>query len=457
MQDMTRGEIGKKILRFTLPLLLGNLFQQLYNMVDSIVVGQFVGKEAIAAVGVSFPIMFLIIALVMGATMGTTVLVSQFFGAKNFEMLKKTISTAYIFLFIFSFVIMITGVFTTPLILKILSTPSDVFTRAKTYMLIIFLGIPLLFGYNSLAAILRGLGDSKTPLYLLIISTFVNIGLDLLFVIVFKLDVGGAALATVIAQGISFFLGFFFLSKRNELFNLKNKLIFDWEIFKKSVSIGLPSGIQQIMVGVGAMLLTKIVNGFGTDVLAAFTAVTKIDAFATVPALNFGMAISTFVGQNLGAGKIERIKEGVKSTLLMTLFISMTTSIIIVLFPEFLISLFNRDKVVINLGSEYLRIVGFFYFTFAVMFVFNGVLRGAGDTIIPMFATVVSQFLLRVPAASLLSKIWGTKGIWWGMPIAWGAGMAFSFAYYKTGKWKKRKIGFKDIEKVDIMEELEKF
>jgi len=454
---MTEGGIGSKIFNFTLPLLLGNIFQQLYNMVDSIVVGQFIGKEAIAAVGVSFPIMFLLIALIMGATMGTTVLVAQFFGAKNFQALKRTISTAYIFLFVTSIVVMVLGFVLTTSILKLLGTPADVFNNAKTYMLIIFAGLPFLFGYNSLSAILRGLGDSKTPLYLLIISTIINIFLDLLFVITFKLGVGGAAFATIIAQGISFVLGIYFLNKRNELFSLKNRFVFDWDIFKKSLSIGLPSGVQQVMVSVGMMLLMSIVNRFGTEVLAAYTAATRIESFATMPAMNFSMAISTFVGQNLGAKKHERIKKGVRSTLLMTLVISFVISFFILTFPEFLISLFNRDSRVISVGKEYLRIVGFFYFTFAIMFVFNGVLRGAGDTIVPMLATVFSQFVLRVPISAYLSGIWGTKGIWWGIPIAWWSGMIFSFVYYKIGNWKNKVIRLEEVKKEEVLEELEKF
>lgn len=455
MDNMTEGKVASKIFNFTLPLLLGNIFQQLYNVVDSVIVGQFVGKEAIAAVGLSFPVMFLIIALVMGATMGATVMVAQFFGAKKFDLLKRTISTTYIFLFIFSFVVMVSGFLLTPFMLKILSTPKDVFERAEIYMRVIFLGMPLLFGYNSLAAILRGIGDSKTPLYLLILSTIVNIILDLIFVIYFKLDVGGAAIATVIAQGISFFVGVFFITKRNALFDLKGSFVFDGEIFAKSISIGLPSGIQQIMVGIGAMLLTKIVNRFGTDILAAYTAVTKIDAFATMPAMNFGMAISTFVGQNLGAGKIDRIYKGVKSTLWMTAVTCIFISSIIVAFPDFLVSLFNRDRIVIEAGSEYLRIVGFFYITFAIMFVFNGVLRGAGDTVVPMIATIISQLVFRVPTAAFLSDMIGPRGIWWAMPIAWGAGMMFSFVYYRIGKWKNKKIRLKEVEKEKLIEEME--
>ncbi|MGC8764523.1 MAG: MATE family efflux transporter [Brevinematia bacterium] len=456
MIDMTEGNIPLKILRFTIPLLLSNVFQQLYNIVDAIIVGQFVGKQGIAAVGVSFPVMFLLIALVMGATMGTTVLISQFFGAKDIENLKKAISTTYIVIFVLSIVMTITGILSSSLLLNILGTPADVRESSRTYLLIIFSGITFSFGYNGLSAILRGLGDSKTPLYLLIFATFINIFLDLLFIIPFKMGVAGAALATIIAQGFSFLTGIIFLHKKNPVFNLKGRIVFDSNIFKKSLSIGIPSGIQQIMVSIGAMALMNIVNRFGTDTLAGFTAATRIESLATMPAMNFSMAVTTFVGQNLGAKKMERVKKGVKSALLMTLGVNLFISALIIAFPKYLISLFNRDPMVVKIGKEYLYTVGPFFFTFAIMFIFNGVLRGAGDTFIPMFSTIFSQVILRIPASAYLSKLLGTKGIWWGIPIAWLFGMLFSFTYYKIGNWKKKGITAAIYEKEEILEDLEK-
>lgn len=453
MIDMTEGAIGRKIFRFTIPLFMGNIFQQLYNMVDSIIVGQFVGKEAIAAVGMSFPVMFLVIALMMGATMGLGVLISQFFGAKNFKSLQRTIATGFIFASIFSFFIMAFGLLFTDSILRFLATPADVFDRASSYMRIIFLGMPLLFGYNFLAAVLNGLGDSKTPLMFLIIATCINIVLDLLFVIVFNWDVMGAAIATVIAQGVSFLFGLIFLLNNNKIFSFnKDSFVFDFDIFVKSIKIGIPSGIQQLIVAFGIMVLVKIVNYFGTNVLAAYTAATRIESFAMMPIMNFSMAISTFVAQNLGAGKIDRINKGVKSTLIMVLSISFVTTMLIMIFAPFVISLFNRDPIVIEIGTEYLRIVPIFYFVFAIMFVFNGVLRGAGDTVVPMFSSLISQLLLRIPAAYFLSKIWGHRGIWFGIPAAWFFGMGFSFVYYKIGKWKTRRLVKPPLEEETFIE-----
>jgi putative MATE family efflux protein len=455
MIDMTKGNIPLKIIRFTIPLLVGNIFQQLYNVADTVIVGQFVGKEGMAAVGVAFPIMFLLIALVMGATMGTTVLISQFFGAKDIKNLKRTISTAYILLFGSSIIVMFLGIISRSLLLDLLKTPVEIRKDASIYLLVIFTGTPFMFGYNGLSAILRGVGDSKTPLYLLIVSTVLNILLDLLFVILFGWGVTGAAIATVISQGVSFFLGIYFLHKKNSIFNIEGKLVFDRQIFMQSIKIGMPSGIQQIMISIGSMALMNIINRFGTDTLAAFTAATRIEAFAIMPAMNFGIAITTFVGQNLGARQLERVKSGVKSTIFMTLSLSIVTSILLMVFAKFLVSIFTTDPLVIRLGREYFMIVAPFYFTFALMFVFGGVLRGAGDTVVPMFSSIISQFLLRVPASAILSNLWGTRGIWWGIPIAWWFGMLFSFTYYKIGKWKeKRAIDFK---KEEIIEELEKF
>ena len=310
MMDMTKGGTAKQILLFTIPMFIGSVFQQCYNLVDSIIVGKFLGKGALAAVGASFPIMFLLIALTMGATMGITVMISQFYGAKNYEKVKVCIETSYIFLVIMAVALTILGFLFSEHILIFLRTPAEIIGDAKVFVNVIFSGLIFLFGYNSISAILRGLGDSRTPLYLLIFSVFVNIVLDLLFIVVFKWGIWSAAFATVIAQGVAFFGGILYLQRINPLFKVNYfKLRFDKQIFKESLMIGLPSGVQQMLVAAGMMALTRIVNSFGTDALAAFTAAGRIDSFAMMPAMNLSMAISTFVGQNIGAGKHERVRS----------------------------------------------------------------------------------------------------------------------------------------------------
>ena len=243
MKDLTQGNEGKLIFYFALPMLIGNIFQQLYNTVDSIIVGNTLGKEALAAVGASFPIIFLLVSLIMGIAMGSTILIAQFFGAGKLDEVKKTIDTTYIFIFFSALAATIIGFATSGPILKLLRTPDEVFPMAKTYLDIIFAGIIVMFGFNSISAILRGLGDSKTPLYFLIISTLVNIGLDLLFIKVFNWGVAGAAWATVIAQGVSFLLGAIYLHKTHEFFSFNfNKMAFERQLFITSIKIGLPGG-----------------------------------------------------------------------------------------------------------------------------------------------------------------------------------------------------------------------
>ncbi len=411
MIDMTKNSPVKNIILFTIPMLIGNVFQQFYNITDSAIVGQFIGKEALAAVGASFPIMFFLIALIMGATMGITVMISQFYGAKDYENVKLTIETAYIFLFITSIIASVSGIFLNRYILVILKTPEEILESALLYINIMFYGLIFLFGYNSISAILRGLGDSKTPLYLLIISTITNIFLDLAFVILFGWGVWGVALATVISQGISFILGIIYLHKKNHLFRVNYfKLRFSKKIFLRSIKIGLPSGVQQMLVAAGMMALMRIVNNFGTDAIAAFTVAGRIDSFAMMPAMNLSMAMSTFVGQNIGAGKIDRIKTGVRSGLVFSLIISTVLSFTIIFTGKYLLKIFTNDPTVIAIGVDYFYIVAPFYVAFSTMFIFNGALRGAGDTIVPMFVTLLSLWVIRVPLSAYLSTFMGTSG-----------------------------------------------
>jgi putative MATE family efflux protein len=460
MMDMTKGGTAKQILLFTIPMFIGSVFQQCYNLVDSIIVGKFLGKGALAAVGASFPIMFLLIALTMGATMGITVMISQFYGAKNYEKVKICIETSYIFLVITALGLTVIGFLFSEHILVFLRTPAEVIGDAKVFINVIFSGLIFLFGYNSISAILRGLGDSRTPLYLLIFSVFVNIVLDLLFIVVFKWGIWSAAFATVIAQGVAFFGGIIYLQRINPLFKVNYfKLRFDREIFKESLMIGLPSGVQQMLVAAGMMALTRIVNLFGTDALAAFTAAGRIDSFAMMPAMNLSMAISTFVGQNIGAGKHERVRSAMKTIILMSVVISLIISFIVIVFSKPLLGLFTNDAAVIAIGQHYLFIVGGFYLAFMLMFIFHGALRGAGDTIIPMFITLFSLWIIRIPVSSFLSTKIGTDGIWWGIPIAWVIGAVFSGIYFSTGRWKKKvvinKWKTKPVGAEEILEEIE--
>jgi putative MATE family efflux protein len=441
MKDLTTGNESKLILQFATPMLLGNVFQQLYNIVDSIVVGNFLGKEALAAVGASFPIIFTLISLIIGFAMGATIIIAQYFGSKQMQKVKLTIDTLYIVLFYASIVTTIVGIALTGPILRLIQLPEEIYPQARLYLIIYLSGLIFFFGFNGTSAILRGLGDSKTPLYFLIIATLANIVLDLLFVIVFKWGIAGVAVATVISQGGAFFTALIYLDRTHpvmkfSLFGLK----FDKEIFWKSVRIGLPSGLQQTFVSLGLLAITWIVNLFGVNVIAAYSIAMRIDSLASLPAMNFSAALSTFVGQNIGANKIERVKAGLMATLKMTTLISIFFSVIAILFSKYLMGLFTSDQEVIAIGVKYLIIVSSFYVFFSTLFIINGVMRGAGDTLIPMFITLFALWFARIPLAWLLSQRIGETGIWWSMPIGWFIGMTMGILYYLSGRWKKKSI-----------------
>ena len=441
MKDFTTGNVARHIFNFTLPMLLGNVFQQLYNIVDSIIVGKVLGKEALASVGASFPIIFTLIALLIGIGSGFSIVISQFYGAKDIDRVKRSIDTMYIFLFVTGFLISILGIYFSEDLFRLLQLPEELLPQATAYLNIYMAGMILFFGFNGTSSVLRGLGDSRTPLYFLILSSVLNIILDLLFVMVFKWGIAGAAWATVIAQGVAFITALLYLNSTHKIMKFSfSKLRFDKDLFYKSLKIGLPSGLQHTFVAVGMMALLGIVNTFGTDVIAAYTAAGRIDSLAMLPAMNFSQAVSAFVGQNLGANKIERVKQGFKATFIMSNVFCLAMTALIVIFGDDLMRMFTTDPQVIEIGQNYLIIVSSFYLVFSSMFTIHGVLRGAGDTLIPMFITLFSLWIVRIPAAYLLSDKIGSDGIWWSIPMGWVIGMSFSYIYYRTGRWKTKAV-----------------
>ncbi|MDD2963467.1 MAG: MATE family efflux transporter [Bacteroidales bacterium] len=441
MKNLTEGNEGSLIFRFALPMLLGNVFMQIYSIVDSIVVGQFIGKEALAAVGASFPLIFALVSFVIGIGMGFSIAISQYFGARDFDRVARAIDTMWIFLAVSSVLLTGIGLLFSEKLLILIDIPNEVMPQAVSYLNINIIGFVVMFGYNGAAAVLRGLGDSKTPLYFLIISTFINIGLDLLFVLVLNMGVEGTAWATVIAQAGAFLSMAVYLNKTHKIIRINfRKYVFDKEIFLKSLNIGLPTGFQQTFVSFGMVALLSIVNQFGTVAVAAYTVATRIDSFASMPAMNFAAALSTFVGQNLGAGKHERVRTGLIATLKMTSIISIVVTLTAVFFSDMMMRLFTSDPEIVSIGSDYLLIVSSFYLFFSTMFIISGVMRGAGDTLVPMFITLLSLWLVRIPVSWGLSRVIGIHGVWWGIPVAWFLGMVGAWLYYKTGKWKSKVI-----------------
>lgn len=452
-KDLTIGKERKLIIQFAVPMLIGSLFQQLYHVVDSIIVGNYLGKEALAAVGISFPVIYMLVALLIGLTIGFSVIISQYFGAKDYKKVRETVDTIYISLFFASIILTALGLIFSSDIMHILNVPPEVEADSILYFNIFTSGLLFLFGFNATNAILRGMGDTKTPLYFLAISTVLNLSLDIIFVVFLGWGIASVAIATVISQFVAFVLAAIYLNKRHTLIRISFvRLVFNRKIFSQSLKIGIPSGLQQSFVALGIVALIRIVNDFGTDAMAAFTIAARIDAFAAMPAMILSSALTSFVGQNIGARRFDRIKNGFRETMIMSTFVAVFISVVFVVFRYQIVSLFNQDPNVVEIASRYLMIVGFFYVIFSYMFVSMSVMRGAGDAITPMLITLVALWLGRVPISYLLSRIYDTDGIWWGIPIAWCIGFILSLIFYLKGKWKDKALVNKPDASLSIQE-----
>lgn len=441
MMDFTSGNEAGLIFKFALPLVIGNLLQQFYQITDSIIVGKYLGTAALAAVGASFPIFYTLIAFIIGIGSGATIVISQYYGAKDYEKVRQAIGTIYIFMFGAGIVLTILGISFSKQIFAFIKIGEDVMPLAISYFTVYMVGMLGFFGFNGTASVLRGLGDSRTPLFFLAGATAANILLDLLFIIVFKWGVAGAAWATVIAQGGAFIATAIYLNYREHLIHFSIKsFTFHAETFRQSVRIGLPTGFQQTFVALGMMALIRIINNFETVTLAAYVAANRIDAIATMPAMNLGSALSAFVGQNLGANRLDRIRRGVWATQKMATVVSLAVMVVVICWGDDMMKLFSDVPEVIKQGHEYLIIVSSFYILFSSMFVMHGMLRGAGATLIPMFITLISLWIVRIPIAWFLSARIGEKGIWWSIPCGWLIGMIGTWLYYKSGAWKKKGV-----------------
>ena len=443
MKDLTQGNEGKTIFFFTLPIFIGNLFQQLYNIADTIIVGNFLGKECLAAVGFSFQIHYLLIALSMGISLGSSILISRYFGSKNMESVKKVVDTGFVFSIVLAVVIAIAGVCLSDKILLAFRVPVNLLEEAGIYLKIMFIGVIPTFAYNALTNILRGIGNSKAPTYVLMVAALLNIALDILLIKIFHMGGAGAAVATVIAQIFSFVVCMIYMYKYyNSLFINVFHLQFDKNELKNSLKIGTPAMVQQVFVSVGFMSLQFLINGFGTDCMAAYTAASKVDAFAEMPVLNLGQAMTNFTAQNFGAKRKDRVMKGGKYALAMGMAISVCISVVMVMFPSVFISIFNRDAEVVAIGRSYLRIVPVFYVVFAAMQILNGLLLGYGKAFVPMIASICSLCCLQVPVAIVLSNTsLGYNGIYIATPIGWFGGLMIRFIYYA---YIKRRLIYKN-------------
>lgn len=439
--DLTQGTEWKVILRFALPLLAGNLLQQLYNVTDSIIVGRFLGKEALAAVSASFFIYYFIISLVIGIGSGTSVVVSQFFGAKQFDRVQRAFSSFFIFMLLAGLLLSIGGIIFAEPIFRLTHTPEEVIPQAVSYFKIYIGGTFLFVTFNSLISILRGVGESFRPMLFIILTTVLNVTLDLVFIVVFSWGIEGAARATVISQGIGMCAALWYVNNTHPLLSIKKQdLLFDFGLFKESLRIGLPTSIQQCAIALGLIALLGIVNSFGTDTLTAYGAAGKIDTIITQAVLTLSGALAAFCGQNIGAGKWDRVKKGVRFAMEINIVFGIFTFLTVVLFGEEMMMAFTTDASVIAIGKEYLLIVCGFFIIHGALNIFNGALRGAGDTFFPMITSIVCLWLIRIPLAYWLSSLWGRNGIWWAIGISISIGMVATYIYYRLGRWKKRRV-----------------
>lgn len=431
--DMTVGKPTKLILAFSIPMLVGNIFQQFYSMVDTIVVGRFIGVQALAAVGVTGAMVFLVLGFIQGLTNGFAVIIAQKFGANNEKGVKRAVAMSF-YLSITSTIIIttISLIFAMPL-LRIMKTPNDIINDAFNYIFIIYGGTVVVIFYNLFASILRALGDSKTPLYFLILSSIINVVLDIVLVVYIPLGVKGTAIATIISQGISCFLCYVYMKKKFPILKLSKKdWILDIPLIRRLLNIGVPAAIQYSIIAIGVMILQVAINGLGSTVVASYTAASKVEQLVTQPATTFGTAMATYAAQNLGAKKIGRIKEGVRKCIIISTIINVLAGIILVLFGRNFTKLFvSADKVeVIEYAQQYLNTISVFLWILGLLFIYRNTIQGIGNASVPMMAGI-AELVMRIIAAVGLSTLAGYIGICFASPIAWiGSTIILISSYY---------------------------
>lgn len=446
MQDFTTGNPTKQIISFTLPMLLGNVFQQLYSMADAAVVGRFVGGDALAAVGTSGPLINFLLAVIMGLTTGASVLISQFYGAGREDDLKRAVSTSVIFMGALTLVIMTLGIALSPMLLRLLDVPEGISRDALIYLRIVLGGLLFMLIYNVYVAYLRALGDARYPLYFLIFSTVLNVALDTLFVAVFKMGVAGAAIATVIAQSLAALPCILYANRRVPLLRIR-KWIYDRALLGSILRYSVPAAIQLSVVSLASLTIQRLINGFGANAIAGLTAATKIDSFATMPISSISAAISTFVAQNMGAGQLPRAKKGLKSATILALGLGVFMTALALGFGPMVISALvapndpNRAEI-ISVGVRYLNIIAASYSLFSIFFSFNGFFRGVGDAVIVMALTITSLTIRSVAAHILVNRFgMGPEAVACSIPIGWSVCALAAFVYYRRDMWAGKVLG----------------
>lgn len=440
VKNMTEGSPVRHILLFALPLFIGNIFQQIYNFADAAIVGRFVSANALASVGASGSTVFLLISLLMGLTNGASIIISQSFGRGVYADMRRAVSSLYILVTVLSLIIGFVGfVLCTPL-LRLLNTPEGIISDASQYLKILFCGVPMMALYNSGSAVLRSMGNSTTPLYMLIISSIINVLLDLLFIVWLGLGVCGAAYATVTSQVICAVMctGYIYV-KRKDLYLDGMTFKKDMGMMSRIFRMGVPTALQSSLIALGGMSVQSLVNSFGEMTMAAYTAANKIDSIAIQFVVSIGMALSVFTGQNIGAGRLDRIRECLKKALVIQVVMCSVIAVVIVCLRKYLLGVFLDESAseAVAIGSRYISIIAIAYVSAGIMQSFLNVIRGAGDVNFSMIAGIV-ELITRIIFAYLLAGLMHSPtGIWIATPVAWITACVITVLRYKSGKWKK--------------------
>ena len=435
--DMTTGSIWKRMVSFAVPVFLGNLCQQLYNTVDSVIVGKFVGKQALAAVASSGNLIFMMTGFFMGLFIGAGIVIAQYFGARNYEKVRSAVHTDIAFALCCGVLLTLLGVFFTPTILTWMRTPADVLSTSILYFRLYFLGSLATILYNAGMGILQAVGDSRSPLYYLVISSVVNVALDLLFVGAMDMGVAGAAVATVISQVVSAVLCIIKLTRSDGPYRLEIKRIgFDLPLLKKITSQGVPSGVQNSIIAIANVVVQSNINTFGSDAMAGCGSYAKVEGFVFLPITSFAMALTTFTGQNLGAGQYDRAKRGARVGFTCSMLLAELIGLTLLLVAPYAIALFNDDPAVIAIGVRQTRTEALFYFALAFAHSISAVMRGAGRAKMPMYTMLVCWCVIRVTYITLALKVWpDIITIFWAYPITWCLSCVVFLLYYLKADW----------------------
>ncbi|MBU5313707.1 MATE family efflux transporter [Tissierella carlieri] len=446
-KDLTEGTPWKRITEFAIPMLIGNIAQQFYNTADSIIVGKYVGDNALAAVGSASPILNLLLVLFVGISVGAGIMVAQYFGAKDRKKLSHTIGVCISLTAIASIIIMIIGPIVTRPLLSFLNTPDTIIDWCANYLIIYFVGIAGFAYYNILAGVLRGLGDSLSALIFLLISTVLNVVLDIWFVAGLNMGVPGVALATIIAQGISAVLCIIKLMKMKDNFDLNWAMLkLDKEFSYRLIKLGLPSGLTQAIFSLAMIVVQSLTNSFGEMVIACNVIVMRVDGFAMMPNFSFGSAMTTYTGQNIGANKMDRVEKGTKDGTMIAVGVSTVITILILIFGRYLMGVFTDTAELVDLSMHMMRILAVGYIAMAVTQSLSGVMRGAGDTVTPMWISLITTVVLRVPVAYGIAYLTRSEAYPTGRPestfisllVSWTVGAIITTIFYKKGKWRKK-------------------